>query len=234
MNNNQLTKPFWFANVWNFFPEFTVEDLELNYLRWSAYRQSFAKMLHPVQLDQMLDATYLERLPTDLTGIVISFHYGPYRLIPRYLLAAGYKITVLASPNIIKEEQKETEQLLLYNNLEADSLRYIDASRRTVLKNILSALNEKRLVLVYLDADEGANRLAVKEPPRALLKVPVAASRLYFHASITQFAFRFQLPLSFLLMEKNKNNGLWNLALSKRLRCKRGEQPNGFMKRFKG
>lgn len=233
MNNNQLTKPFWFANVWNFFPEFTVEDLELNYLRWSAYRQSFAKMLHPVQLDQMLDARCLERLPTDLTGIVISFHYGPYRLIPRYLLAAGYKITVLASPNIIKEEQKETEQLLQYNNLEADSLRYIDASRRTVLKNVLSDLNEKRLVLVYLDADEGINRLAAKEP-RALLKVPVAASRLYFHASITQFAFRFQLPLSFLLMEKNVNNGLWNLASSKRLRCKRGEQPNGFMKRFKG
>jgi len=232
MNNNQLTKPFWFANVWNFFPEFTVEDLEINYLRWSAYRKSFAKMLQPVQLDRMLDAFCLEMLPTDLTGIVISFHYGPYRLIPRYLLAAGYKISVLASPGIIKKEQKETELLMQLNNLEADSLRYIDASRRTVLKNILSDLNEKRLVLVYLDADEGVNRLAAKGT-RSLLKVPVAASGLYFHASIAELAFRFHIPLAFLLMEKSENNGLWNLALSKGLRCKRAEQPDGFMKRFK-
>jgi len=232
MNNNQLTKPFWFANVWNFFPEFTVEDLEINYLRWRAYRQSFAKMLQPVQLDQMLDASSLEVLPTDLAGMVISFHYGPYRLIPRYLLAAGYKISVLASPSIIQKEQKETEHLLQFNNLKADCLRYIDASRSTVLKNVVSDLNEKRLILVYLDADEGANRLAAKGT-RSLLKVPVAASGLYFHASIAELAFRFHIPLSFLLMEKNENNGLWNLALSKRLSCKRAEQLDGFMKRFK-
>lgn len=232
MNNNQLTKPFWFANVWNFFSEFTVEDLEINYLRWSAYRNSFARMLQPVQLDQMLDASCLEMLPTDLTGIVISFHYGPYRLIPRYLLAAGYKISVLASPSIIQKEQKETEHLLQFNNLEADCLRYIDASRSTVLKNVVSDLNEKRLVLVYLDADEGVNRLAAKGT-RSLLKVSVAASRLYFHASIAQLAFRFHIPLAFLLMEKNENNGLWNLALSKRLSCKRAEQLDGYMKRFK-
>ncbi|WP_286803494.1 MULTISPECIES: hypothetical protein [Sphingobacterium] len=233
MNNNQLTKPFWFANVWNFFPEFTVEDLEINYLRWSAYRKSFAKMLQPFQLDRMLDASCLEMLPTDLTGIVISFHYGPYRLIPRYLLAAGYKISVLASPSIIQKEQKEAAHLLQFNNLEADCLRYIDASRSTVLKNVVSDLNEKRLVLVYLDADEGVNRLAAKGS-RSLLNVPVAASRLYFHASIAQLAFRFHIPLAFLLMEKSENNGLWNLALSKRLRCKRAEQLDGYMKRFKG
>lgn len=233
MNNNQLTKPFWFANVWNFFPEFTVEDLEINYLRWSAYRKSFAKMLQPFQLDRMLDASCLEMLPTDLTGIVISFHYGPYRLIPRYLLAAGYKISVLASPSIIQKEQKEAAHLLQFNNLEADCLRYIDASRSTVLKNVVSDLNEKRLVLVYLDADEGVNRLAAKGS-RSLLNVPVAASRLYFHASIAQLAFRFHIPLAFLLMEKSENNGLWNLALSKRLSCKRAEQLDGYMKRFKG
>lgn len=233
MNNNQFTKSFWFANVWSFFSEFTVEDLEVNYLKWRAYRQSFAKMHHhPAQLNETLDPVCLEMLPTDLTGIIISFHYGPYRLIPRYLLAAGYKISVLASPSIIQKERKETEHLLKFNNLEADSLRYIDASRRTVLKNIVSDLNEKRLVLVYLDADEGVDRLAAKKA-RSLLKVPVAASQLYFHVSIVQLAFRFHIPLSFLLMEKNGTNGRWRLALSKKLGCKRGEQPDEFMKRFK-
>lgn len=232
MNNNQLTKSFWFANVWSFFSEFTVEDLEINYLKWNAYRQSFAKMQQSARLDQMLDPACFEMLPTDLTGIVISFHFGPYRLIPRYLLAAGYKISVLASPKIIKKEREEVQGLLRLNELEQDSLQYIDASRRTVLKNILSALNEKRLVLVYLDADEGVNRLAAKGL-RGLLKVPVMDGKLYFHPSIPQLAFRFHIPVSFLLMEKNESNGRWNLALSKRLSCKRGEQPVGFMKRFK-
>ncbi|WP_312742866.1 hypothetical protein [Sphingobacterium multivorum] len=231
MNNNQLTKSFWFANVWNFFPEFTVEDLEINYLKWSAYRKSFAKILQYAQLDQMLDPACLEILPTNLTGIVISFHYGPYRLIPHYLLATGYKISVLASSKIIQKERDAMQELLQLNELQQERLRYIDASRRTVLKNILSDLNENRLILVYLDADEGINRLAAKGK-QSLFKAPVAAGKLYFHASIAQLAFRFHIPLSFLLMEKNEHNGRWKLALSKKLKCKRAEQSAVFMKRF--
>lgn len=232
MTNKRLTKPFWFANVWSFFPDFTVEDLEVNFLKWRANQAAFQQMTQTKTLSELLDPEVLTDLPGDLAGIYIALHYGPYRLLPRYLLAAGYRIAVLASPQVIQREQVHTLADVKANNLPADALTYIDASRKTVMKNILSALQEQRVVLVYIDADEGAQRCTAKNQ-NTLLKINLLHGHLYFRANIALLAFRYGLPLAFLIMEKNSRSGRWQLTCSNNIKTGRKETVQNYLKRFK-
>ncbi len=232
MHKNQLTKPFWFANVWTFFPDLGVGDLEINYLKWRAFQSAFAKMARPSLLTQLLDLESLETIPTALTGICLAFHYGPYRLLPRYLIAAGYKITIVVSPKVIRGESCSTHHDLLINNLPKDTVHYIDASRPAVLKNMISAVHQRRLVLLYLDADEGVRHISSKNH-RTLIKVPILHKELYFHSNSARFAHKFGIPVSFMWMDRDRNDGRWKVAIMNKLAHRQNESISIYLKRFK-
>ncbi|MDR2273907.1 MAG: hypothetical protein LBF27_23570 [Sphingobacterium sp.] len=232
MDKNHLTKPFWFANVWTFFPDLGIDDLEINYLKWRALQGSFAQMAQPALLTQVLDQEIRQTIPKDLKGICIAFHYGPYRQLPRYLIAAGYRIAVVASPEVIRRESDTTFNDLLINNLPKDTLQYIDAARPTVLRNIISALQDHRIVLLYLDADAGLRQMAAKNH-QALMKVPVRQKELYFHSNTARLAYKFGIPVSFMLMDRGSTDGRWKIALLNKLAFRKNEPLLGYLKRFK-
>ncbi|MGE8290285.1 MAG: hypothetical protein ACN6ON_01355 [Sphingobacterium sp.] len=232
MDKNHLTKPFWFANVWTFFPDLGIDDLEIYYLQWRALQGSFARMTQSGLLPRILDQEALEKIPKNLTGICIAFHYGPYRLLPRYLIAAGYKIAIAASPKVISRESCSAYDDLLINNLPKDTLQYIDAARPTVLKNIISAVNERRIVLLYLDADEGVRHISSKNH-QALMKVPILRKELYFHSNSAQFAYKFGIPVSFMWMDQDSSDGRWKVTVTESLAFRKNELRSGYLKRFK-
>ncbi len=232
MDKNHLTKPFWFANVWTFFPDLGIDELEINYLKWRALQSSFTQMAQPALLTQLLDQEIRQTIPKDLTGIGIAFHYGPYRQLPRYLIAASYRIAVVASPEVIRRESDTTFNDLLINNLPKDTLQYIDAARSTVLRNIISALQDHRIVLLYLDADAGVRQIAAKNH-QALMKVPVRHKELYFHSNTARLAYKFGIPVSFMLMDRDSADGRWKIALLNKLAFRKNEPLLGYLKRFK-
>ncbi|GAA4175502.1 hypothetical protein [Sphingobacterium ginsenosidimutans] len=232
MDKNHLTKPFWFANVWTFFPDLGIDDLEINYLKWRALQSSFALMAHPALLTQVLDQEIVQTIPRDLTGMCIAFHYGPYRMLPRYLIAAGYRITVVASAEVIKRDSESVYNELLINDLPKDTLKYIDATRPTVLRSIVSAVKDRRIVLIYLDADEGVRKIAAKNH-QALIKVPIAQKQLYFHSNSARLAYKFGIPISFMLMDRDDIDGRWKVSITNKLVFKKNEPLKGYLKRFK-
>lgn len=232
MDENHLTKPFWFANVWTFFPELGIDELEINYLQWRALQRTFAQMAQPCLLKQVLDRATLETIPREIAGICLTFHHGPYRLLPRYLMAAGYKITILLSPKIIGRESRSAHNDLLMNNLPQDTLQYIDTSRPTAFKNMISAVQERRIVLLYLDADEGLRRISALNH-QALIKVPIRKGELYFHSNSARFAHKFGIPVSFMWMERDNKDGRWKIAITNKLAHRKNESVSGYLKRFK-
>lgn len=232
MHKNHLTKPFWFANVWTFFPDLGVDDLEINYLKWCGLQNTFAQMAQPSLLMKILDQETLKTIPRELTGICIAFHYGPYRLLPRYLIAAGYKVTIVVSPKVIRRESNSAYNDLLINNLPKDMLQYIDASRPAVLKNMISAVHQRRIVLLYLDADEGLRRISAKNH-QALIKVPILRKELYFHSNSARLAHKFGIPVSFMWMDRDSNDGRWKVAIANKLTLRKNEPISGYLKRFK-
>lgn len=94
---NNLKRLLWLSNVYQFFPDRSISDLQQGYQRWLHQKQQFKAQYRQINLDQLQQESSIHDFDA---GILLTFHYGPYRLLPRYLLAMGYQVTLLLSTDV--------------------------------------------------------------------------------------------------------------------------------------
>jgi lauroyl/myristoyl acyltransferase len=127
-------------------------------------------------------------------SIVYSFHYGPYRLLPRYLVAAGYKLTIVVSSAVLNRERMRYARDLATMGAPADSLECLEASDTMVIRKMLQAISLNRLILVFLDANESVGTNESKEE-QGRLRVFFGGSYFYWRSNLLKLAHRFGLPV---------------------------------------
>lgn len=209
MNTQQtknLHRLLWLANVQQFFPDKAPEQLWKDYTSWLKNRNQFQRLYKRYPLHQLPD---FGPLPMDIQpagSILISFHYGPYRLLPKFLVKCGYQITLLAAASILEREAEYYDAELRNAGLSSEMLQCIDANNSYSLRKILSAVKEKRLVLVFMDANEGQR---IDHSDSNKLPVPFAAHYFCWRTNILKLATRFRIPVYCTYMERCKEEIPW-------------------------
>ncbi|MFU1856601.1 hypothetical protein ACK8HY_06235 [Sphingobacterium sp. NGMCC 1.201703] len=197
MNNQkkeELQCLLWMANVQGFYPDKSAVELEAGYQRWKDHRQRFALMNRDFPFENILHQSPNVELASLPGSIVFTFHYGPYRLLPRSLVAAGYRLTIVVSASVLDRERTRYALDLAAMGLPADRLECLEASNAMVIRKILQAISKSRLILVFLDANESAgNNGSNREHGR--LRVSFGASYFYWRSNLLKLAHRIGLPV---------------------------------------
>ena len=188
---NNISRALWYSNVLQHIPTLGFKELGEGFSKWKKQRQIFAAIHRSISLKYLM--MYPRELYAQLEhpGILISFHWGAYRLLPRLLLAAGHRVAILASSKIIERERAWYNSEISTTGLSDDAFRCIDASNTSSLRGILNAvLKEKRTVLIFLDADEGGEKREMTYE-----RVPLFDGRLYWRTNVFKLAERFNLRM---------------------------------------
>ncbi|MGJ1215335.1 hypothetical protein [Sphingobacterium multivorum] len=205
---NDLHRLMWLANVRQFFADKPAAQLWSNYTTWLKNREGFQQLYSQFSLNELTDLDFrdIERLSHG--AVLITFHYGPYRLLPKILLRLGYKLTLLASAEILKREADYYGEELQGAGIHADHFESIDANNASALKRILSAVSNGRLVIVFLDANEGQRH---DYDQRGRLAVPFSDHFFYWRTNILKLAARFKIPLYSTYMVQQNTGLQWSV-----------------------
>lgn len=201
----------WLANVQQFFQDKPVSILWEHYTTWINNRDNFETLYREFPLKRLceLNKSGIERV--DITGILITFHYGPYRLLPKLLVQMGYQVTLLVSGAVLERELNYYRSELEDAGLLQDQLECIDANQANSLRNILRAIKNKRLVLMFLDADEGVGK-AEEGIGEHKLAVPFGSHFFYWRTNIFKLACRFEIPVHCTYMKRANNPVQWKIT----------------------
>ena len=197
MNNpkkEELQRLLWMANVQGFYPDKSAVELENGYQQWKDHRQIFDQLDRDYSPENIRLGSFNHELVSLSAGIVFTFHYGPYRLLPRYLAAAGYRLTIVVSSAVLNRERMRYARDLATMGAPADSLECLEASDTMVIRKMLQAISLNRLILVFLDANESVGTNESKEE-QGRLRVSFGGSYFYWRSNLLKLAHRFGLPV---------------------------------------
>lgn len=201
----------WLANVQQFFEDKPVSILWEHYTTWINNRDNFETLYREFPLKRLceLNTAGIERI--DITGILITFHYGPYRLLPKLLVQMGYQVTLLVSGAVLEREIEHYRLELEDAGMLQDQLECIDANQANSLRHILRAIKNKRLVLLFLDADEGVGKEEVGIGEHKLA-VPFGSHFFYWRTNIFKLACRFGIPVHCTFMKRANSPVQWKIT----------------------
>lgn len=216
MNNQkkeELQCLLWMANVQGFYPDKPAVELEAGYQRWQRHRQEFAQLDKDFSIADIPHGSLDQGLSSLTGGILFTFHYGPYRLVPRHLVAAGYSLTIVVSAAVLHRERKHYARDLAGMGLPADRLECLDANDPMVLRKMLQAISNNRLILVFLDANESVGSDAGKEQ-QGRLRVSFGGSYFYWRSNLLKLAHRFGLVVYAIHLIPQLQDGkqIWRLC----------------------
>nr|WP_288807984.1 hypothetical protein [uncultured Sphingobacterium sp.] len=197
MNNQkkeELQRLLWMANVQGFYPDKPAVELEAGYQRWQGHRQQFAQLDRDFSPENIRHGSPNLELASLSGSLVFTFHYGPYRLVPRYLVAAGYRLTIVVSDAVLERERRRYARDLAAMGLPADRLECLEANNVMVIRKMLQAISNNRLILVFLDANESVGGNESKEE-QGRLRVSFGASYFYWRSNLLKLAHRFGLSV---------------------------------------
>lgn len=200
-NKDQLRWAMWYAAVQRHFPDKPLDELLHGYGRWKQQKIDFARYADRITISAIRGA---HSLPDGLPewGILLSFHYGPYRLLPKILLAAGYKVALVASAKVLDREREQYRVQLEQEGIGQQALHCLDADDPVVLKKMLRAVkNEGYIVLVYLDADEGYAH-AEETIAENYMQLQLGQAPLYWRFNLFKLAYRFKIPIGMALLDE--------------------------------
>lgn len=204
--NNDLHRLMWLANVKQFFEDKPAAQLWSNYTTWLKNREGFQQLYSRFPLTALIDLNVTNMSQLVHGGILITFHYGPYRLLPKILMGQGYKLTLLASADILKREAEYYGAELQVAGIPTEHFECIDANKPSALKRILSAVNMERLVIAFLDANEGQQN---HHDQGARVAVPFSDHFFYWRTNILKLAARFHIPVYCSYMEQQYTDLQW-------------------------
>lgn len=206
-----LHRLMWLANVQQFFRDKPASLLWEHYKMWLKNRDAFRELYQAFPLQKLCETGIGNLGQGAISGILITFHYGPYRLLPKLLVQRGYQVTLLASAAILEREVRYYSAELEDAGLTQDRLECIDANKAQSLRNILKAVKNKRLVVVFLDADEGMrNEAEVMSEHR--LAVPFGNHYFFWRTNIFKLASRFKIPVHCTFMSVAATALQWQMA----------------------
>lgn len=87
-------------------------------------------------------------------GLILTFHYGSFRVLPRILCDMGFKVALLMS----KDVRARQEQSLLKQARELSAgaaVEFIDAEDPLCFKNMIRLQREGYHIVVYMDGNTG-------------------------------------------------------------------------------
>lgn len=197
---NNLKRLLWLGNVHSFFPDRSAMDLQQGYNQWLEHKLAFQKLYTKMDLGRLKED--LDRAPSVdvIAGIMLTFHYGPYRLVPRYLLAMGYKVTLLVSADVLLREETDYRQQLNNMGLSNDYFECLDAQNPMVLRKLCQAVETKRMVVVFLDAHESLANNADKDR-EGKLRIAFGAHYFYWRTNMLKLAQRLGIAVYVAHME---------------------------------
>lgn len=209
---NNLKRLLWLGNVYPFFPERPVSDLQQGYQRWLKHKQQFKAAYSRITLAQLQQDLNNQMTGAIDAGMILTFHYGPYRLLPRYLLARGYEVTLLLSTDVLERESEQYRKELDAAGMCPDRLECLDAHDPLVLRKICRAAARQRVVLVFLDANESLAKHADQDQ-EAKVRIDFAAHYFYWRINILKIAQRFGISVAVTHMERKGNDDLqsWHM-----------------------
>lgn len=199
---NNLKRLLWLSNVYQFFPDRSISDLQQGYQRWLHHKQQFKAQYRQINLDQLHQESSIHDFDA---GILLTFHYGPYRLLPRYLLAMGYQVTLLLSTDVLERENNQYQKELDAEGICPDRLECLDAHDPLVLRKICGAVERQRLVLVFLDANESLAKYTDQDQ-EARVRIDFAAHYFHWRINILKIAQRFGISVAVTHMERKEND----------------------------
>lgn len=201
----------WLANVQQFFQDKSVSILWEHYTTWINNRGNFETLYREFPLKRLCEFNKSSIELVNISGILITFHYGPYRLLPKLLVQMGYEVTLLASGAVLERELNYYRSELEDAGLLQNQLECIDANQANSLRRILRAIKNKRLVLMFLDADEGGGK--EKEGiGEDKLAVPFGSHFFYWRTNIFKLACRFGISVHCTFMKRANNAVQWQIA----------------------
>lgn len=207
---NDLHRLLWLANVQQFFPDKASSQIWNDYAAWRKNRDAFQQLYQRFPLRRLYDLE-IPDLGVDPTGtILITFHYGPYRLLPKLLVRLGYRVSLLASAHILQREMAYYRAELEEAGSATELLECIDANSPSSLKKIVSGVRNRRVVIVMLDANEGLQQPAAT-PGKYTLAVPFGNHYLSWRTNIVKLAARFQIPMFCSFMKRDHSAVQWGI-----------------------
>lgn len=216
MNNQkkqELQRLLWMANAQGFYPDKSAVELEAGYQHWLMHRQQYTALYQNFKRENFHCNQICPKSNNLVGSIVFTFHYGPYFLSPRYLLASGYQVTLLVSAAVLQKEREKYAMVVAQMGLPADCLECLDANDRMVLRKMLHAVRRGRVLLVFLDANESAGK-GLEKNQDSQLRVAFGQSYFYWRSNLLKLALRFAIPVNAIHLSPQRGNAgqTWSLA----------------------
>ncbi|MFD2557081.1 hypothetical protein [Sphingobacterium tabacisoli] len=205
-----LHRLMWITNVKQFFPDKSPEEYWDSYQQWNRNRTDYAALYRYFDLLRLRSERPDSPAGLFQNGILISFHYGPYRLLPRYLIALGIRLSILASADVIARERDWYVNELQKANIPTDTLEFLDAGAAMVFRKIIQANASGRLVLVYLDANEGQLNAQYAQSVDKI-KIPFGAHHFYWRSNLLKFALRLGINVGVGYLKMDANGQNWQI-----------------------
>lgn len=132
-------------------------------------------------------------------AIYTSFHLSSYRMSLKYLVAKGIPITLVASQDVLQEQEKIISRICaqLQNPIE-----FVDANSPHSLLTMLRTLKRGRSLFVYVDGNTGADGMS--NDNRNLLEIALLSSTLLVRRGVSNLSYLAKIPIIPVLCRRNK------------------------------
>lgn len=157
IDDNQLRAfAFFSANVQKLIPEIPYER----------HGELFEEAAHFARLvaDDQLHRQWLEAeactlgSPVDCTrpGVIATYHTGPYRLLPMWLVQQGISLTLVVSADVMKSQRETYDTWYRSLGAEKGDFTMLVAEDPLVIRKMIRALHDGHFLLVYVDGNMGS------------------------------------------------------------------------------
>ncbi len=191
----QLDYLLFAANCRQFLPKLPWADYHSLYLGVQLNRRKAA--WDQLQQDQLLDFADREglfrRLETYRTapGMILTFHYGSFRLLPRLLCGMGFKLALLIAREVrAKQEAPLREQASLMDT--GGDIVFIDAEDPHCFRAMMRLQAEGYHILVYMDGNTGTQ---LQVDPAKAMRIPFLAAVIALRKGLAAWCHRRGWPV---------------------------------------
>lgn len=191
----QLDYLLFAANCRQFLPKLPWADYQSLYLGVQLNRRKAAwDQLQPEKALDFADRKGLfERLNAyrAAPGMILTFHYGSFRLLPRLLCGMGYKLALLVARDVrVRQEALLREQASLMDA--GGDIDFIDAEDPHCFRAMRRLQAEGYHILVYLDGNTGAQ---LEVDPAKAIRIPFLAIAIGLRKGLAACCHRWGWPV---------------------------------------
>ncbi len=164
-------------------------------------------------------------------GIILSFHFGPYRLLPMWLMKAGIRFTMVVEQRIAARFGQEYERLYrrICGRDPKGHFELMIAEDRQCLRRMKARLAEGHFILIFADGYSGTQR----HMKRAGI-LEAGGQHLFMRMGYLDFSNLFEVPI-YPVMPSYKGQSLVpQLRSWPTLKRKRDEGKSDFVERALG